>query len=92
MSKSHALEFGPRGIRVNCVAPGYIDTPTNAGIVKGGDAVEKMRMGNALERLGTPEEIADVVAFLMGEEARYMNGAVVEVDGALKMTTTINKS
>ncbi|KZM19350.1 uncharacterized protein EKO05_0002944 [Ascochyta rabiei] len=84
MSKSLALELGPAGIRVNCVAPGYIDTPTNAGIVKGGEAVERMRTGNALERLGTPEEVADVVVFLMGEEARYVNGSVLEIDGGLK--------
>lgn len=88
MSKSLALELGPKGIRVNCVAPGYIDTPTNAGIVKGGEAVERMRMGNALERLGTPEEVADVVAFLMGEESRYVNGAVLEIDGGVKMSST----
>lgn len=87
MSKSLALELGPRGIRVNCVAPGYIDTPSNAGIVKGGEAVEKMRLGNALERLGTPEEVADVVAFLFGEEARYVNGAVLEIDGAVRMSS-----
>ena len=91
MSKSLAQEFGPRGIRVNCVAPGYIDTPSNAGIVKGGEAVERMRTGNALERLGTPEEVADVVAFLFGEESRYVNGAVVEVDGAVKMSSTTSK-
>jgi NAD(P)-dependent dehydrogenase (short-subunit alcohol dehydrogenase family) len=91
MSKSLAQEFGPRGIRVNCVAPGYIDTPTNAGIVKGGEAVERMRTGNALERLGTPEEVADVVAFLFGDEARYVNGAVVEIDGAVKMSSTTSK-
>ncbi|KAF2680170.1 NAD(P)-binding protein [Lentithecium fluviatile CBS 122367] len=86
-SKSLALELGPRGIRTNIVAPGYIDTPSNAGIVKGGESVERMRMGNALERLGTPEEVADVVAFLFSEESRYMNGSVVEIDGAIKMST-----
>ncbi|KAI8940729.1 hypothetical protein NX059_001994 [Plenodomus lindquistii] len=91
MTKSLALELGPRGIRVNCVAPGYIDTPSNAGIVKGGEFVERMRTGNALERLGTPEEVADVVAFLFGEESRYMNGAVLEIDGGLKMSSTTSK-
>ena len=84
MSKSLALELGPRGIRVNCIAPGYINTRSNAGIVKGGEAVERMRMGNALERLGTPEEVADVVAFLFGEASRYVNGSVVEIDGAVR--------
>nr|AAR99467.1 dehydrogenase [Plenodomus lingam] len=73
MTKSLALELGPRGIRVNCVAPGYIDTPSNAGIVKGGEFVERMRMGNALERLGTPDEVADVVAVLFGEESRILS-------------------
>ena len=91
MSKSLALELGPRGIRVNCVAPGYIDTPTNAGIVKGGAAVERMKTGNALERLGSPEEVADVVVFLMGKGARYVNGTVVEIDGGLRMTSTNSK-
>ncbi|KAH7386992.1 hypothetical protein DE146DRAFT_189439 [Phaeosphaeria sp. MPI-PUGE-AT-0046c] len=87
-SKALAQELGPRGIRVNCVAPGYIDTPSNAGMLKGGEVVERMRMGNALERLGEPEEVADVVAFLMGEGARYVNGSVVEVDGGIKMSST----
>lgn len=90
-SKSVALELGPRGIRTNIVAPGYIDTPSNAGIVKGGEAVERMINGNALGRLGTPEDVADVVAFLFSDEARYMNGAVVEIDGGLKMSSTTSK-
>ena len=87
-TKCMALELGPRGIRTNVVAPGYIDTPTNAGIVKGGEAVERMINGNALGRLGTPEEVADVVIFLFGEEARYVNGAVLEIDGGIKMSST----
>ncbi|KAF2257781.1 NAD(P)-binding protein [Lojkania enalia] len=87
-SKCMALELGPKGIRTNVVAPGYIDTPTNAGIVKGGEAVTRMINGNALGRLGTPEEVADVVAFLFGEESRYMNGAVLEIDGGIKMSST----
>lgn len=79
-----ALELGPKGIRTNVVCPGYIDTPTNAGIVKGGDAIERMKKGTALGELGTPEEVADVVAFLFSDESRYMNGSVVEVDGGIK--------
>ncbi|KAK7518398.1 short-chain dehydrogenase/reductase-like protein SDR [Phyllosticta citriasiana] len=83
-SKSMALELGPRGIRTNVVAPGCIDTPTNAGIVKGGEYVERMAKGNSLGRLGQPDEVADVVAFLMSDAARYMNGSVLEIDGGLK--------
>lgn len=80
-SKSMALELGPKGIRVNVVAPGFINTPTNSSIVAGADAMEQTSQRVAMGRMGTPEEIADVVAFLMSSEARYMNGSVVEVNG-----------
>ncbi|KAF2637865.1 NAD(P)-binding protein [Massarina eburnea CBS 473.64] len=90
-SKCMALELGPRGIRTNIVCPGYIDTPSNAGIVAGGEAVERMVNGNALGRLGTAAEVADVVAFLFSEEARYMNGSVVEIDGAIRTSSTTSK-
>lgn len=80
-TKAMALELGPRGIRVNCVAPGPTDTPTMAGNVAGGGENERLIKGIALGRLGQPDEIADVVAFLFGDESRYMNGSVVEVSG-----------
>ncbi|OSS45513.1 hypothetical protein B5807_10156 [Epicoccum nigrum] len=83
LTKSLALELGPRGIRVNCVAPGEVETPTNAEIVQGGDAQERMKGKNALGRLGLPRDVVEVVVFLMGEGARYMNGSVVEVDGGM---------
>lgn len=80
-----ALELGPKGVRVNVVAPGYIHTPTNAGVMLGTDAaIRNMEQANSLGRMGTPEEIADVVVFLMSAEAKYMNGSVAEVDGMLK--------
>lgn len=83
-SKCMALELGPRGIRTNIVAPGYIDTPTNAGVVKGGEAITRMEKGTALGRMGTPEEVADVVVWLMGKGSAYCNGSVVEIDGGLR--------
>ncbi|OCL14502.1 NAD(P)-binding protein, partial [Glonium stellatum] len=71
-SKCMALELGPKGIRTNIIAPGYIDTPTNAGVIKGGEFITRMEKGTALGRLGTPEEVADVVSFLFSNESRYM--------------------
>lgn len=82
-SKSLALELGPKGIRVNIVAPGSIHTPTNADVVAGADSIKAGEARVSLGRLGQPEEIADVVVFLMSEEARYMNGSLVEINGGL---------
>lgn len=79
-----ALELGPKGIRTNVVAPGYIDTPTNASVVAGPESVERLAASVAMRRIGTPEEVADVVVFLMGEESAYMNGSVVEINGGLR--------
>jgi NAD(P)-dependent dehydrogenase (short-subunit alcohol dehydrogenase family) len=82
-SKCMALELGPKGIRVNVVAPGYINTPTNASVVAGPDAMERSSKGVAMGRMGSAEEVADVVAFLFSDESRYMNGSVVEVNGGI---------
>lgn len=84
-SKCMALELGPKGIRTNIVAPGYINTPTNASVVAGTDAMVRSAQNVAMGRMGTPEEIADVVAYLFSDESRYMNGSVVEANGGLAM-------
>lgn len=57
-----ALELGSMGIRCNAVAPGYINTPTNAGVLAGPEAVAAQEKRIAMGRMGTPEEVADVVA------------------------------
>jgi len=80
-SKSLALELGPKGIRVNVVAPGFIDTPTNSGVKEGEKGIRAQVEKVAMGRMGTAEEVADVVGFLFGEGARYMSGSVVEVNG-----------
>ena len=59
-----ALEIGPKQIRVNAIAPGNIRTPTNSALVSGDDAVRETEEKIAMGRMGTPEEVADVVAFL----------------------------
>jgi NAD(P)-dependent dehydrogenase (short-subunit alcohol dehydrogenase family) len=82
-TQSMALELGPKGIRVNAVAPGQIHTPTNMNVVVGQDAMDQAKTRIALGRMGTPEEVADVVSFLFSEESRYVNGSVLEISGAM---------
>jgi NAD(P)-dependent dehydrogenase (short-subunit alcohol dehydrogenase family) len=82
-SKCMALELGPKGIRTNVVAPGYINTPTNANVVAGKESVEKSEKQISFGRMGTPDEVADLVVFLFGDESRYINGSVVEINGGL---------
>lgn len=82
-SKAMALELGMKGVRVNVIAPGFIDTPTNASVVAGEESVRRIEGKISLGRMGVPEECADVVAFLMGEGAGYVNGSVIEVNGGM---------
>jgi len=82
-TKTWSRELGPKGIRVNAVAPGFITTPmVNA-------MPEKVLLGLQakvpLGRLGTPQEIANVYAFLASDEASYVNGAVIEVSGGMSL-------
>ena len=76
-----ALELAPYGIRVNGVAPGYIRTRVSADRV--GDAAywSKSRSRIPLDRPGEPEEVAEVIAFLLSDEASFMYGSIVPVDG-----------
>jgi 3-oxoacyl-[acyl-carrier protein] reductase len=79
MAKSWAKELGRKGIRVNAVCPGFIDTPILAPMPE--KVIEAMKQKVPLGRLGKPEEIANVYAFLASDEASYINGAVIEVSG-----------
>ncbi|KAJ5099568.1 hypothetical protein N7532_006569 [Penicillium argentinense] len=84
-SKSVALEVGPRGIRVNVVAPGYTDTPTNVSVRTGAEAMQRTAESVGMKRMGHADEIANTVLFLFSEQSSYMNGAVVDVDGGVGM-------
>lgn len=68
---------------MNAVAPGFVDTPILATIPA--EVLEKMRADVPLGRLGKPEEVANVYAFLASDEASYVNGAVIEVAGGMTL-------
>jgi 3-oxoacyl-[acyl-carrier protein] reductase len=81
-AKSLARELGPQGITVNSIAPGRIDTERIREVYPNGPTQADLQT-IPLARLGTPREIGDVVAFLCSEQAAYMTGTVVPVDGGL---------
>jgi 3-oxoacyl-[acyl-carrier protein] reductase len=82
-TKSLARELGPRGVTVNAVAPGYIETPMTEVLT---EAQRDALMANvAIPRLGTPEDVAETVAFLSGPGAAYITGTVINVSGGLYM-------
>jgi 3-oxoacyl-[acyl-carrier protein] reductase len=81
-AKSLARELGPKGITVNCLAPGRIDTERVREVYPDGPTEEDLA-SIPLRRLGTTREVGDVVAFLCSERASYVSGIVVLVDGAL---------
>ena len=80
-TKTWSRELGPKGIRVNAVAPGFVDTPILATIPD--KVLQHMKEQVPLGRLAQPEEIANVYAFLASDEASYINGAVIEVSGGM---------
>lgn len=80
LTRSLALTYGPRGVRVNAVAPGGIDTPMLAPRVAAAGGVEAISLPG-LGRLAQPEEIAHPILWLASDEASYVNGAVLVVDG-----------
>ena len=80
-TKTWSRELGPKGVRVNAVAPGFIATPILNTIPE--KVIAEMAQRVPLRRLGQPEEIANVYAFLASDEASYINGEVIEVSGGM---------
>ena len=85
MTKCGAMELGPKGIRVNSVHPGMIDTPMTR--VHGGDvAMEYGASKIPLGRVGYPEDVAPLYVFLASDESSYINGAEIAIDGGVTST------
>lgn len=78
-TKALAKEVGPAGIRVNCVCPGVIDTEMNDDLSF--DDIENLCEEIPLSRVGEPEEVAECVAFLVSDKAKYITGSVFDVNG-----------
>ena len=83
MTKAAAKELGLRGILVNAVAPGFIETEMTDGLSE--DLKEKIKAQVSIKRLGNPSEVAGVVSFLCGPDSSYINGQVIVVDGCLSI-------
>ncbi|MCL7413985.1 MAG: 3-oxoacyl-ACP reductase FabG [ANME-2 cluster archaeon] len=81
MTKTLAKELGKKGIRVNAVAPGFITTPMTSNVPE--KILEMMKEKTPLRRLGEPKDIANAYLYLASDEANFVNGAVLCVDGGL---------
>jgi len=82
LTREAAVEYGSKGVRVNCMCPGFVETPMVSGI-KGNAAVlgAMLKVLHPLGRLGRAEEIAEVALFLASPQSSFMTGAVIPVDG-----------
>ena len=90
LSRTAAMELGPSGVRVNTVCPGGIDTPMANPTGRPRDQLDADYAGQALPRIGRPEEVARLCAFLACEASSYLCGSEIAVDGGMTLGTRID--
>ncbi|MEO0405871.1 MAG: SDR family oxidoreductase [Cyanobacteria bacterium P01_A01_bin.135] len=83
ITRNLAVELGPLGITINNVAPGAIATPINKNLLNNPKQLQKVTQNIPLGRMGEPEDVAGLVAFLASDEAKYITGSTFYVDGGL---------
>jgi NAD(P)-dependent dehydrogenase (short-subunit alcohol dehydrogenase family) len=81
LTRLAAVQYGPRGVRVNCICPGGVDTPMTAGTWRTPEAQERIRRIVPLQQVAEPEQIASVAAFLLSDGAAHLTGQTIAVDG-----------
>jgi len=81
LTKCMAREYGADGIRVNAILPGPIDTPLLRRVLSSEELIQKYAALNPMGRIGKPEEVANIAAFLASDEASYVTGGIYLVDG-----------
>ena len=83
LTTTAANQYTDQGIRINVIAPGSVDTPQFRGSTASSDAVREREESHPMGRVGTPDEIANVILFLASDEASYISGSLFVVDGGL---------
>ncbi len=94
LTKSMAAEYGRYNVRVNCIAPAAIMTPMMRQSNPENSTFDEerfLKLRSPLRRYGTPEEIADIAAFLASDEAAYLNGAIIVADGGVTINGDLSK-